>query len=429
MSDIQETLAFFKKHGVQSTAAKIVDKSLGDYLRKNAAAQEVATKQGMIEALDITSEEWAAHWNIVETAKTQDSEVRTINWFIPRFEHVYYGGVYTLFRFAEYFQKHGIHNRIVLYDYPSAPIADIAKMVTESFPGLADAEFIPQTPDLSSLPESDATIATFWTSAFISAKCNKTKKKLYFIQDFEPGFYAANSYYALAESTYRMGMTGIVNTPGLADWIHTQYNMTTHAFTPAVNHAVYHITNDSLETKTAKTDNIQIVVYARPHHDRNGFELALVTCKKLKAQFGNRIRIVAAGDEWDPEEYGVSGIIENVGRLSSLDAVADLYRASDIGLVFMFTKHPSYQPFEYMACGAVVATNANSANDWFLQHNDNAIVMEPIPSIMVDHIATLITQPEERNRLAKKGVETVASMSWDAECDRIFKAISSNMHS
>lgn len=421
---IQEALQMLKTSGTKATVHKIISKTLGAQIAKSTATSEVAEKIGMIEALDISTKDWEAHWNIINNHYT--GPIKTINWLIPRFEHVYYGGVYTLFRFAEYFQKHGIENRIILYDYPAAPIEQIRTMIAESFPGLASVTILPQTPNLSDTPDSDATIATFWTSAFISARINNTKKKLYFIQDFEPGFYAANSYYALAESTYRMGFHGIVNTPGLSQWLESHYQMKTVSFTPAINHELYSISSEELEKKLQKTEPIQLVVYARPHHERNGFELALSVCKKLKNRFGTTIRIIAAGDEWEPAEYGVEGIIENRGRLNSLQAVADLYRASDIGLVFMFTKHPSYQPFEFMACGAVVATNSNSANTWFL-HNENAVIMEPIPSLMVEKISELIENPQKRAVLARTSRDIVQKLSWDAQCQKVLQNISSPM--
>ena len=44
-------------------------------------------------------------------------------------------------------------------------------------------------------------------------KNRNTKRKFYFVQDYEPLFYPASSRSALAEATYRFGMPAIVNTP------------------------------------------------------------------------------------------------------------------------------------------------------------------------------------------------------------------------
>ncbi len=58
---------------------------------------------------------------------------------------------------------------------------------------------------LDDLPASDVAICTFWVSAYFLLKFNKTKRKYYFIQDYEPLFYPGGATFALAESTYRFG--------------------------------------------------------------------------------------------------------------------------------------------------------------------------------------------------------------------------------
>ena len=74
------------------------------------------------------------------------------------------------------------------------------------------------------------------------------------------------------------------------------------------------------------------------------------------------------------EPFGLKGRVRNLGVLSSLDEVAALYRSCDIGLVFMHTKHPSYQPLEFMASGMATVSNINPATAWLLRDGENCLL-------------------------------------------------------
>jgi glycosyltransferase involved in cell wall biosynthesis len=228
--------------------------------------------------------------------------------------------------------------------------------------------------------------------------------------------------YAMAEATYRMGFKGIVNTPGLAEYVRQQHDMDCREFFPCVNEKIYNINEEDLQKKLGKK-TLDIFIYGRPNHDRNAFELALLTLTKLKEKYKDKINIISAGEDWREEDFGVKGVIRNLGRLESLNAVADLYRKCDIGLVFMFTKHPSYQPFEFMACGCATVTNFNGANTWFLKDGENAMVSEPEPSCLVDKISKLIEDKGLRGKIVKNGLKEIKKHNWDEECEKIFEYI------
>ena len=96
---------------------------------------------------------------------------------------------------------------------------------------------------------------------------------------------------------------------------------------------------------------MRIFFYGRPWNSRNAFGLGLRSLRLVKERYGERVEIVSAGEGWSPGQYGVADVLENRGLLESLDAVAELYRSCHVGLVFMLTRHPSYQPLEFMASG------------------------------------------------------------------------------
>jgi glycosyltransferase involved in cell wall biosynthesis len=374
----------------------------------------------LIDALDFSIDELNRNRQLMAEFEKKRPDVKSINWFIPYFLHVYYGGIYTIFRFANYFtEKKGLRNRLVLYDNPYIAEAELREKIRETFPVLAEEEiYIYKGPDVNVIPYADVSIATLWTSAYQLMKFKNTLGKFYFIQDYEPLFYPAGSYYALSEATYRFGFHGIVNTPGLYDFVKSTYGMKAEYFVPAVDRHIFFPKENSL----AGAEKIKLFLYGRPHHERNAFELAIATAKKIKSLLKDKIEIVSAGSEWDTEAYGVKGIVTNLGLLSYEETV-ELYRSCNYGLIFMFTKHPSYIPMELMASGSIVITNYNQANTWLLKDRINCVVVEPSPTYITEKLIALIGDPGIQKTIRENAIKTVSSMDWDLQMEKIYRFI------
>src|SRR5690606_8391185 len=148
----------------------------------------------------------------------------------------------------------------------------------------------------------------------------------------------------------------------------------------------------------------------------NSFALMCEIVLLLKKKLADRISIQSVGEVWDPATYGLDGVVENLGLLANMEEVAALYRSSDLGMVFMMTPHPSYQPLEYMASGCVVATNINAANGWLIRDN-NALSLEPVPGIAAERISDLLSDPDQWRSLRNAGLKTVEPLGWDAAFD------------
>jgi glycosyltransferase involved in cell wall biosynthesis len=357
-------------------------------------------------------------------------EIRTIQWFVPYFEHPYFAGVHTVLRFAEAFARdHGVVNRFCIYDAGDAGGARrVAKLIATAFPALADSEVTQWSnaggngargAAFDHLEACDAAIATFWTSAYPLLTFNRCRAKFFFIQDYEPMFHPAGSASALAEITWRIGLPGIVNTPGLAD-VYRAYGNSAIAFRPAVDLERFH---PPLQRARGPEDPVRIVFYGRPSVPRNAFGLGVAALSLVKERYGDRVEIVSAGERFQEGQYGLEGKIRNVGVLPDLDAVADFYRSCDIGLVFMLTKHPSYQPIEFMASGVATVSNANPATTWLLKDEQNALVVEPAPSLVADAIGRLIEDEALRTRLTTTAAAEVAQVAWSEQFDLVWGAM------
>jgi O-antigen biosynthesis protein len=368
--------------------------------------------------------ELANNQEIVNQFSNRPTDIKSITWFVPSFEHALFGGIFTILRFMDWTTRnHAVKHRIVFYDEHTPNTSDLYDEIVQLFPALAGIDIVTppsHTPSVNydELPESDIAIATMWLSAYPLLRFNKCKAKFYFVQDFEPLFYPAGSLQALAEATYRFGYAGIVNSPGLES-AYISFGNPGVSFTPAADRLIpddYKKPSDSIRIT-------QLVVYGRPSTERNGFELIVAICKEVKRRLGESIRIVSVGGEWDPEDYGLEGVVDNVGLMNDMDKLFKLYCDSDIGLSLQFAKHPSYQPIEYFAAQVAVVTNANDSTDWLLHDGENCIVTEPFYPAFADAIEELHLDITMRRSLAMAGFRMIEKLSWDQEFSNVWKFV------
>jgi glycosyltransferase involved in cell wall biosynthesis len=372
-------------------------------------------------AFDADDEALAANAAVIDAYRRAGPvAIGTVQWFVPFFHHVYFGGVHTLLRFAERFAvAHGVQNRFHFYDVGARALPEVSAKITAAFPALAGARFTAAgVTGLDDMPPCDAAIATLWTSAFPVMRMRQAAAKFYFVQDNEPQFYPAGAAAAMAEETYRFGLPGLVNTPGLAE-VYRAYDNPAVSFVPAVDRHRYYPAPAPRDPHAP----VRVFFYARPMTTRNAFGLGLAALAKLKTDYGSRVEIVCAGENWDPGQFGVAGRIRNLGVLGSLDEVAALYRSCDVGLVFMGTKHPSYQPFEFMASGMATVSNHNPATTWLLRDGENCLLSPPLPTPVAQRLGQLVSDPELRERIRAAGLAEVARYHWDEQIDRVFTAM------
>jgi glycosyltransferase involved in cell wall biosynthesis len=348
--------------------------------------------------------------------------IKTATWFVPYYDHFGFNGIQTIFRFIEKLSKEGVKNTIVIYDNPAMDVAKLKSEVAKSFPEAKNYQVIVfsdnQLKDLDKLPPSDIAFCTIWVSAYFLLRYNKTKRKYYFIQDYEPLFYVAGSTYALAESTYRFGFSGIVNTPGLLAAVNQKHGLGGVSFIPAVNHDLYY------PCPNRNNKKVRIFFYARPNNPRNAFNLGIITIKQLLKTYGDKVEVITAGAEWDESTYGLKGKIVNRGLIKNLEEVAELYRNCDIGFAFMLNKHTTYQMMEYSASGMATVMNENEDHHWLHKDGVNCLLAEPSPASMAEKIGQLIDDPDLRSRLVTNAQESLG-YTWDQQTDMIWNEINS----
>jgi O-antigen biosynthesis protein len=370
-------------------------------------------------AFDLEAQALDFNAALIESYRRRDAfEPRTIRWYLPFFHHVYYGGVHTLLRFADQFaRRHGVHNHFHCYDVGAPAVGGMARKVREAFPALGPSTFT-SAADAHRLTPADAAIATLWSSAYPVLHTRDVSAKFYFVQDNEQEFYPAGAASAMVEESYRFGFPGIVNTPGLAE-LYRSYGNPAVSFVPAVDQERYH----PAERDRSSRAPVRVFFYGRPRTARNAFGLGLAALGRLKENFGERVEVICAGENWNPAQFGLAGKVRNLGVLRSLDEVAQLYRSCDIGLVFMFTKHPSYQPFEFMASGMATVSNINPATAWLLRDGENCLLTPPLPTPTAERLGRLVEDSDLRAKIAAAGLAEVRRYRWEDQIEQVWRTI------
>lgn len=370
--------------------------------------------QGLVKLANITVEDLCKNSLAIANGKQRRFEkIQSATWFLPPVTHALKGGVRTVFMFAERMsQKWGCINNFVIYSHGgnSLDMEALSISLSRHFPALRFVltQFRAGRDNVDSLPGTEIAFCTLWTTAYLLAKYNRVVKKFYFMQDYEPLFYEAGAVYSVIEQTYRMEFSCIANTPGVGSK-YLNYSSDVISFYPGVDMDLFYPEKQSHKVSGRV---FKVVFYGRPGNPRNCFTLGILTLKALKRKMKHRVQIISVGADWDVNEYGLKGVVENWGLLGSLEEVAELYRSCDAGLVFMVTPHPSYQPLEYMASGCATVTNINEANSWLL-NSKNSLLIEPIPEIAAQRIHDLLSDEKQLSSIQAGGLATVQQFSWD----------------
>lgn len=370
-------------------------------------------RDGLMDLAQASLADLKANAETIEAGLEQPIDrIGSVAWFLPEVSHALLGGLRTVFATAEHLSRsQGTRNLFVIYSFRGAPV-DTAALTASLRKHFPDADFLVRVlrrgiDRVEDLPGAQIAVCTLWTTAYAMLRYNQTLRKFYFMQDYEPMFYAGGDLSMMIEQTYRFGYSCIANTPGVGAR-YLQYSRDMVSFLPGVDRDMFH----PAPAREAAGAPYRIVFYGRPERARNGFFLCTDILTAVKARMGADVDILSAGADWDPADYGLAGTVTNLGLLGSLQEVADLYRSADMGLILMATPHPSYQPLEYLACGCVTATNINEANSWLLTP-ENSLQLEPIPDIAAERIRDCLEDPVRRADLVRQGLETVRGLDWD----------------
>lgn len=348
----------------------------------------------------------AAQWSLqpYKAPRTQKSPPYTINWVMSPPGQGMGGGHQNIFRFMAYLAERGHRCNVYLYSAQHFQYAkDAHKVFKRAYPD-ADVSFQwlkgPMQP-------ADAVFATGWETAYPVFNDPGPMLKFYFVQDFEPYFYAVGSEYKLAENTYHMNFHGITAGSWLAEKLNGEYGMPCDHYEFGTDTNLYRFEN----TKQRK----QIFFYARPVTVRRGFELGIMALQ-LFHERRPEYEITLAG--WDVSDYSIPFPHKNLKALT-LGELSDAYNQCAAGLVISLT-NMSLLPLELLAAG-VIPVVTDGPNNTKVSHNPYIKFAQASPDALAQALIDVVDQ-KELPAYAAQAAASVRELSWE-KSGRRFEAI------
>lgn len=344
------------------------------------------------------------------TFRKADYENRRINLLVPSInaEHVF-GGISTALKFFDTLVNAlGYDARIILTD--AEPNKEAIKKYSGNYTfvkaedDLKDKkQIVPYSNRFNrSIPvsEKDYFLFTGWWTAyccqdayvgFESTFGMKPNTFLYFIQDYEPGFYSWSTKYLLADSTYKNDYPtiAIFNSMLLKEYFENNHYHFAHsfAFDPVLNDGLRNALEKIPEQVRKKK---QILVYGRPGTERNAFNLVVAALKKWVFMQPDieEWEILSAGEMHRTVALGNGKELTSVGKLS-IEEYANMLEESYAGISLMCSPHPSYPPLEMSVFDVKTITNTYANKD-LKEFNENIISLDNIsPMNIAKHLVEI----------------------------------------
>jgi hypothetical protein len=305
----------------------------------------------------------------------------TFNLFIPSLDKkVIFGGIATAIAFIKEFQDAGFNIKITTFDFA---LSDKEKQeAIEFLQKQLDLHIVPKNIQVvgefkQAIPlKQEIFVATmYYTASFIHSVIKNnafsSAKFIYFIQDFEPGFFPWSDEYAKALSSYRYENTiPIFNSSLLRDFFVDNNYATRNSslvFKPKLQ-------TDKLSPRSTVNAVPKVLFYARPQRPRNLYQTGLQGLIDWLHEYRPQVEIYTAGQSHDDIQFE-QWTIRSMGKMDA-DHYWKTLNQYDIGLSLMLSPHPSYPPIEMAMSGLVVVTN-RYANKDLANISDNFVTCEP----------------------------------------------------
>ncbi|HVU88463.1 MAG TPA: glycosyltransferase [Pirellulales bacterium] len=330
---------------------------------------------------------------IIEAANDGPCDLNCLDiaWIVPQ-PSAGSGGHRNIYRAAKKLSEFG--HRVTLY-HTETQDDSTKEFVCQNFYDLSEVDFVRYR---GTTGRHDVCFATHWSTAYcLQANRHRVRHPFYFVQDFEPMFYPMGSEYILAENTYRLGFTHVTSGPWPKTVLEREYSRDAHEFYFPIDTSIY-----GPGTRTVR--HRRVLFFARPEWNRRCYELGIA----MLAQFARRnpdVEIVLYGSS-KIESETVPFPHANLQMLPSLQALAELYRNADLGIVFS-TTNPSLVPYEMMACGLAVADIGRDAAAVNYGGEENIFLLNPSPDLMAREVQQILADDVERARRAANGMAYV----------------------
>jgi glycosyltransferase involved in cell wall biosynthesis len=321
----------------------------------------------------------------------------SVNWVIPDFYGAS-GGHRTIFRLTRSLEEAGYQVRFHIFG-ATHYVSD--SEATESlrahyFPLKATVHL-----GVEGMPPSEVCVASSWETAYAVRDFDACRRKVYFVQDYEPSFFPASAEQVLAENTYRFGFECICAGGWLARKMR-EYGNRAEAFDLAYDPSIY-------SPGGGPYGRGRVVFYARHETRRRGTELGLLALALLKKRRPEAEVVLFGSDDLPyelPFDYTQAGLLGE-------RELAELYRGAAVGLSVSLTNY-SLVPQEMLACGLpVVEMELPPVRAAYPEGAPGIRLAAPDPGRIADALSEVLALPEsEMRRVREAASSLVARLSW-----------------
>jgi glycosyltransferase involved in cell wall biosynthesis len=398
---IRHGAVVLKNEGPVSLALKTLKKVESRKKQKSENPLDKIAFTSLVARADVLQADWSNH--PYKPGKATHTAPYIVNWVMSPPSGG--GGHQNIFRFIEYLDAKGYKNNIYLYStYDDMTLAQ-AKDNVKAYCNAKNMSFYRYK---GKMLDADIVFATGWETAYPVFNDFTRARKMYFVQDFEPYFYAIGTNYILAENTYRFGFHGISAGGWLASTLKKEYGMKCDYYNFGADTKLYRFENTGVRK--------EVFFYARPVTERRGFELGIMALELFHKLMPDYV-IHLAG--WDVSGYDVPFPYIN-HKAMQLEELTDLYNKCATALVLSLT-NMSLLPLELLACGTIPVIN-DAPNNRLVSNNPYIRYTEPSPAALAQAMIDTVRN-KELPKIAKLAAQSVQGESWEIACDKFEKIL------
>ncbi|MCB9822868.1 glycosyltransferase family 1 protein [Candidatus Nomurabacteria bacterium] len=405
----RKTRSILREEGGVSLAIKTLEKIKKKQIDKTTNPNRKIKFQSLVDRESVMAADWVSNKYQSVSLATKPKPPYTFNWVMS--PPAGGGGHQNIFRFIEFLDSKGHKNNIYLYSTTDETTPDQARANVSAY---CKAENLTFQRLGKKMAQADMIFATGWETAYPVFNEITTAKKMYFVQDFEPYFYAIGTDYILAENTYKFGFHAITAGGYLNHKLSTEYGMKCENYEFAADEKTYKYTNE----KTRR----EIFFYARPVTERRGFDLGIMVLELFHKKHPE-YTINLAG--WDVSGYDIPFPYVNHKALD-ISQLPALYNKCAAALVISLT-NMSLLPPELLACGTIPVVN-EGPNNRLVTDNPFIAYVEASPARMAEELSSIVTDKNliEKSKNASKSINRGG---WAASKKKFLDVITKELQS
>jgi len=345
---------------------------------------------------DVVEEyDWILAADRPERLPVPDHGPLKIVWLVAPIEETS-GGQLGMLRAIYHLEQWGHQHRIYIVGRNPQTAQQANEIVRSYYPITARVERFE-----GAVADSDALVATLWSTAYLARAISNTARKFYFVQDLEYLFHPQGSLYEFVKETYRWGFYGIV----LGEWIARVLQQEFCMRSTALGFIYDRELHSPSRRPRLPPGRKRVLFYARPATERRGFELGVLALS-LVAQKMPDVEFVLLGAPLRSSQLPFRAILPGAVPRKELP---EWYRSCAAALVLSHT-NLSLLPLELMACGCAVVSNRGPNVDWLLT-DQIAQLADPNPTDLARAILALLEDEALRQR------KVAAAMSFAQRSD------------